>query len=987
MRISYCYIITLFLFGISLLLYQGCAPTEKIMTAEESPIPLDSSDVVEIIETPTDWVEDQLEDMTLEEKAAQLISVRAYGYFMNDEEEQFQQLLKYVQEYRVGSVCIFQGDIHTTAVLLNRLQSMSKTPLLVSSDFEWGAAMRLRRTTRFPEAMALGATRDTMFAFKMGRAIANEARAIGIHQIFAPVVDINNNPENPVINTRSFGEKPRLVADMATSFMRGLQSGKVIATAKHFPGHGDTRVDSHFDLPILDLSRGRMDSVELYPFRRIIMNGVFSIMTGHLDVRSIESKRGLPSSLSKNVQTKLLRDELGFDGLIVTDAMDMGAITNIFRADSAAVLAVEAGADMILLPSDVEAAIWAIVNSVRNKRITEERLNQSVRKILSLKQWIGLDENKLIDVEAVSSVVASQDNLRLAKDVARASITLSKNDNVLPLPRSNKKKILNVIVSDTEGYRTEVHRPATTLLNERVGDYFIRQLRQRNRNINNVRIDPASNKQTIDSIINQAIGSDIILISIYSKARSGKLGLPEHVKKAVDTLLSLSKKTILIGFGTPYVLGLFQNATAYLFAYSDAESSIEAATEVLFGEVSTRGRLPITISGLSEYGSGVVIPQSVLRYDFPENVGFELDSLARIDSIMIHAIEDSALPGGQIVVVKDGANVVNKSFGKQTYEIKSPPINNETLFDIASLTKVVATTSAIMKLYDEQKIQLDDSVTKFIPDFGNKGKEKITIRNLLLHNGGLPAFKRLYLTCKSPQEVLDSIYQTETIYPIGDSTVYSDFDFILLGKIIEKVSGLTLDKYVDSVFFKPLGMSSTIFFAKIGSASGGNLPSSIWGKIAPTEYDSVYRKRLIQGEVHDENAFALGGISGHAGLFSTASDLSIFIQMIMNGGSYGGKQYIKPETIKLFTTRQSNKSTRALGWDTKTVNGYSSAGTLFGEKSFGHTGFTGTSVWIDQEKKIFVILLTNRVYPTRNNNKIMQIRPIVHDAVIKAVIN
>jgi CubicO group peptidase (beta-lactamase class C family) len=356
------------------------------------------------------------------------------------------------------------------------------------------------------------------------------------------------------------------------------------------------------------------------------------------------------------------------------------------------------------------------------------------------------------------------------------------------------------------------------------------------------------------------------------------------------------------------------------------------------------------------------------------------DSLARLDSIMSDAIQDHAFPGGQLLVAKDGAVVYNKSFGSFEYNSKNAKVNASTIYDLASVTKVIATTSAIMRLYDEEKIRLDDSVMKYIPEFGNNGKEKITIRNLLLHNGGLPAFKRLYLTCKSPEEVMDSVYQTETIYPVGDSTVYSDFDFILLGKIVEKISGVTLDKYADSVFFKPLGMTSTIF-----SAEGGNPISSIWKKIAPTEYDSIYRKRLIQGEVHDENAFALGGVSGHAGLFSTSSDLSIFLQMIMNGGSYGGKQYLKPETIKHFATRQGKHSTRALGWDTKTMNGYSSAGSLFGEKSFGHTGFTGTSVWVEPEKNIFVILLTNRVYPTRNNSKIMQIRPKVHDVVMKAV--
>jgi len=971
------YNILIFIFVISFLLWliQGCAPAKKIVSAEESPVPIDSSIVEQIIRTPTDWIIDQLEKMSLEEKVAQMISVRAYGYFMNDENEQFQNLVKQVRDLKVGGVCTFQGDVHTTAVLLNRLQKFAKIPLLVSSDFEWGAAMRLRRTTRFPEAMALGAARDTMLSFRMGKAVADEARAIGVHQVFAPVVDVNNNPDNPVINIRSFGEKPKLVADMASAFVRGLQSGKVIATAKHFPGHGDTKIDSHYDLPIIDASRTRLDSVELFPFRRVIQNGILSIMTAHLDIPAIESKRSLPSSLSKNVQTKLLQEELGFDGLIVTDALEMGAITKNYSADTVAVLAVEAGADMLLLPTDVEASINAIVNAVHSGRILEERINHSVEKILSLKQWTGLDENKFVDVEAISSIVASPDNLRLAKEIARASVTLLKNDSVIPLSKRNSKKILNLIVSDAEGYRTEVHRPSTTLLNERVGDYFTSQLRQRIKNILTLRIDPSTNTAALDSIFKQANESDIIVISIFSKVRSGMAGLSTEIINTLNMLISLNKKTVLIAFGSPYVLNLFPNANSYLCVFSDSEPSIEASVEVLFGEIPTRGCLPVSIPGLFEYGAGIVMPQAVLRYDLPEYVGFNPDTLALLDSIIINAISDSAFPGAQLAIVKDGAIVVNKSYGRQTYDTNSPPIVNETMFDLASLTKVIATTSAIMKLYEEEKIHLDDLVINFIPEFGNHGKENITVRNLLLHNGGLPPFKRLYLTCKSPEEVLDSVYQTEIIYKTGDSTVYSDFDFILLGKIVEKVAGVTLDRYVDSVFFKPLGMTSTFF----------NPQSSMKEKIAPTEYDSIYRKRLIQGEVHDENAYALGGVSGHAGLFSTASDLAIFMQMIMNGGSYGGKQYLKSETIKLFTTRQTKKSTRALGWDTKTVNGYSSAGSLFGEKSFGHTGFTGTSIWVEPDKKIFVILLTNRVYPTRNNQKIVQIRPKVHDAVVNAL--
>ena len=965
-----CFLILL-LYCITFLFYQGCAPPTTVKQPSER-----------------EWIEQTLQRLTLKEKIGQMIMSRAYGYFYSNESDEFKRLERLVKEQKVGGLIFFQGDVYETATLVNRMQEMSDVPLLIGSDFEWGSAMRIRRGTRFPEAMAIGATRDTTLAYKVGEAIGKESRALGIHQVFAPVADVNNNPDNPVINTRSFGENQYLVADMASAFAAGLQSGGVLATAKHFPGHGDTQTDSHLDLPIISQTKPRLDSVELYPFRRLIDQHIPSIMVAHLEVPSLETKK-IPATLSPSIITGLLKKALGFHGLVVTDALDMGAIVNGFGSDSAAVKAIEAGVDILLVLPDEEKAIDAIENAVLKGRISEARINESVVKILKYKWSMGLSVNRFVDLKMIPEVVASPEHLALSRQVARSSITVLKNNSVLPLERFGEKQILEVVVSDAENYRTEIHRSSTSLPNEAVGDYFTAQLKKRYSNLQTIKLHQASDSLDYLSVYKRAGSADLIICPIFSKARSGSgmFGLPPGIIGVVDSLTKLDKPMALISLGSPYVIGAFPNAGSVVCTYSDCEVSTEAVVEALFGEIPTRGKLPVTIPGLFSYGSGIDLSQSVLRKDVPENVGMNRDSLARLDSIMNEAIHEHAFPGGQLLVAKDGAVVYNKSFGSFEYSPGSSKVNASTIYDLASVTKVIATTSAIMRLYDEEKIRLDDSVMKYIPEFGNKGKEKITIRNLLLHNGGLPAFKRLYLTCKSPEEVLDSIYQTEMIYPIGDSTVYSDFDFILLGKIVEKISGVTLDKYVDSVFFKPLGMPSTIFSAEGGSASGGNPPSSILKEIAPTEYDSVYRKRLMQGEVHDENAFALGGVSGHAGLFSTASDLSIFLQMIMNGGNYGGRQYLKPETIKLFSTRQGKHSTRALGWDTKTVNGYSSAGTLFGEKSFGHTGFTGTSVWVEPEKNIFVILLTNRVNPTRNNSKIMQIRPKVHDAVIKALLN
>ena len=926
-----------------------------------------------------EWIEATLKRVTLEEKISQMVMSRAYGYYYSNESDEYRRLEHLVKDHKVGGLIFFQGDVYENAVLINRLQEMADVPLLIASDFEWGTAMRIRRATRFPEAMALGATRDTQLAFAMGKAIAEESRAIGIHQDFAPVADVNVNPENPVINTRSFGEDPALVAELASAFAEGLQVGGVLATAKHFPGHGDTQIDSHIDLPIINVSRERMDSVELVPFRQLIQRGVSSIMIAHVVVPAIQQPEVLPATLSPRVINRFLQNDLGFKGLVVTDAMDMGAIVQAYGSDSAAVLAVEAGVDVLLILADEDAAIEALMNEVKNGRISEERINVSVRKILEYKWSLGLARQRTVDLAKIPEHVGTREHLLLAKQIARDAITVLKTDSLLPLERFGNKKILNIIVGDVENYRTEIHRTTTPWPNEPVGDYFVAQLRRRYSTMETVRIDPSSDSLNFETIRRKAKAADILLCPIFSKARSGSgiMGLPEEMISFLDSIIVLQKPTALIALGSPYILQYLSNATAYLCTYSDCEVSTEAAVEALFGEIPARGKLPITIPSMFAYGDGIQLPATVLRRDFPESVGFNRDSLARIDSIITKAIRDSAFPGAQVVVVKDGAIAYNRLFGSLDYSPESPSVDGTTIYDIASLTKVIATTSAIMKLYDEGLLNIDDSVVQYIPAFGNRGKETITIRNLLLHNAGLPAFKRLYLTCTSPEQVLDSVYNTELIYTPGDSTVYSDFGFIVLGKIVEKISGVTLDRYVDSVFFKPLKMGRTMF----------NPPESLWESIVPTELDTVVRKKLVRGIVHDENAWTLGGVSGHAGLFSTASDLAIFMQMLMNGGHYGGKQYLKPETIQLFTTKQGTKSTRAFGWDTKTVNGYSSAGKLFSATSFGHTGFTGTSIWTDPEREIFVILLTNRIYPTRNNPKIMQIRPAVHDVVMSSLLN
>lgn len=945
----------------------GCAPAPQTVSIQEVP--------------PTDdWIQETLERLTLEEKVGQLVFPKLYGNFTNTESDEWKRLAGLVTRHRVGGFVVYAGDVFESAMIINKLQELADVPLLISADFERGLAMRTRRTTAFPEAMALAATRSPDLAYRMGRIVAAEARALGVHQNFAPVADINVHPENPVINIRSYGEDPNWVAEIAAAYAKGLQDGGVIATAKHFPGHGDVTIDSHIGLPSLSVTPGRLDSMELFPFRKLIADRVKSVMIGHIAVPSIDSTN-LPATLSSKLTTELLQGQIGYDGLVVADALEMFGVLNSFKLDEASIRAVEAGIDVLLAPApgSENTVIDAVKNAVMSGRISQERINVSVRKILAAKKSLGLDEQRFVDLSHISDIVGAPSHWETAKTIARSSVTVLRNDYVLPLQRVGvKTKIALVVVSDNDDYRTEVNRPGAPLItNERVGNYFATQLRRRFAGVETLRLDPRSNAMEFDSILIRLRTADVIIAPVYVKARSGsgRFGLPQQLINWTNALALQGKPTVFVAMGSPYILDTLKNGSAYVCAYSDGELSTEAVVEALFGEIPVRGKLPVTLPRMFSLGSGLNVPASFLIEDSPTSVGFDSSKLYLLDSLLLLAVSDSAFPGGQLLVAKDGAIVYNRTFGKLDYTPPGQLVNRQTMYDIASLTKVVVTTTAVVKLYEEGKLKLDDPVVRYIPEFRNRGKEKITVRHLLLHNSGLPAFKTLYQTTSTAKAVLDSVYNSELIYTPGDSTVYSDFGFIVLGKIVEKITGMMLDQYAAQTFFQPLGMTRTMF----------NPPESLWNNIAPTEIDTVWRRGLVRGVVHDERAALLGGVAGHAGLFSTASDLAIFTQMMLNAGYYGGRNYLRPESYRLVALRHDSNSTRTIGWDTKAPTGYSSAGTLFSSMAFGHTGFTGTSIWVDPQRNLFVIFLTNRVHPTRQNAKILNVRPAIHDAVIGAL--
>ncbi len=567
----------------------------------------------------------------------------------------------------------------------------------------------------------------------------------------------------------------------------------------------------------------------------------------------------------------------------------------------------------------------------------------------------------------------------LAREIARRAMTLVKNDeNLVPFQPGKRRQVVSIVLSDTEDNRVEINRPTNINTSEPPGAYFQQLLQRRNGRVESYRLHPGSSQNDIDAALSRMRRADQVLLQLYVKVRtsSGSIDLAGSLKKFLDQAQQLQVPTIAVLFGSPYLASSVPGAKAILCAYGDSEPLVEASVEALYGEIDVCGKLPVSIAGLFPAGSGVTCPKDRLRCDDPRAAGFSPERLDSLREILQQAIGNRAFPAAQIAVIKDGILAYREAFGMYTYDPSARPIDDETIFDLASVSKVIGTTTAVMKLFDQGSIRLDDSVSKFLPQFSVGPKSAITIRHLITHRAGFPPFRRFFLMCSSAAEALDSVYATELVARPGDTTIYSDIGMISLGKVVEAVTGMSQSDYLQREFFEPLGMTHTMY----------NPPAELLEQIAPTEIDTLWRKTLVRGQVHDENAALLGGVAGHAGLFSTASDVAVLVQMLLNRGTYGGKRYLQESTVVEFTRKYVPGQDRYLGWDMKSAVG-SSAGSYFSPSSFGHTGFTGTSVWVDPERKLGVILLTNRVHPTRANLKISKVRPAVHDAVVKAMVS
>ncbi len=940
------------------------------------------------------WVEGVYNNLTLEEKIGQLFTIRASA---KADESESRKILSYIENYKIGGICFFQGTPTQLTVLNNRYQQKSKVPILTSIDGEWGLGMRYpERSISFPRALTLGAIQDNNLIYEMGTHIADHCKRVGIHVNFAPVVDVNNNPNNPVINNRSFGEDKYNVAAKSYAYMKGMQDNGVMACAKHFPGHGDTDTDSHLDLPIINHDRNRLDSIELMPFRSLIAQGLGSVMVAHLNIPAFDDRPNRPTTLSYNAVTTVLRNEMTFAGLIFTDAMEMKGVTKHFKPGDADKEAFMAGNDIILLPENLKAGIASIKKGILDNSIPRERLENSVKRILRAKYTLGLNNWKPVDQNNVEKDINDNKSLALKEKLIENAITLaSDDDQIVPVRKLNDMKFSSISIGS----------PFKTPMQTQLDFYVTTQHNQ---------LPRFSTKIERDRVKDKIKDSDYVIVGMHDMSKHAKKNFGLNLQN-IEFLKEIGKekKLIIIIFGSPYSLKFFDGFSNVIVAYEDDEMTQNIAAQSIFGAFTIKGKLPVTASPKYKYGGGEY-RESLGRfgYSIPERVGMSSSVLAGIDTIINEMITTKAAPGCQILAAKDGKIVLQKSYGNFAYDVARPVDNND-MYDVASVTKVCAATISLMKLYDEGKFDLNAPIDRYIPELDTCDKKDISIRAMLAHHaqlaGWIPFYKETVSRSKKNPQPLEKYYSKtlkegfttpvvdnlfmrtdyqDTIWSrINASKLrskkgyrYSDLAFYYMHKSIKNITGLPINEYASEQFYEPLGLRRT-----------GYLPLEKHPReeIAPSEYDRYFRRQVIKGYVHDMGAAMLGGVSGHAGLFSNAGELAIIYQMLLNGGSYGGVQYLNPETIKLFTTRYPESTRRGIGWDMKELNPSKSQNMskLASDSTFGHLGFTGVAAFADPKEDIIFIFVANRTYPSMKNLKFSKgnYRPRVQSQVYRAI--
>lgn len=943
------------------------------------------------------WVDSVFTNMSPDDRIAQLIMVAGYS---NRKPTYEDSLIRLVQTNKLGGVVMFQGGPVRQAQLTNRLQKASPVPLLIAMDAEWGLAMRLDSTVRYPYQMTLGAMQGAgsdSLIYQMGANLAKQARRLGVHVNFAPSVDVNNNPNNPVINFRSFGEDKYAVSRKALAYMRGMQDNNLLTSLKHFPGHGDTGTDSHYDLPLITKSRAQLDSLELYPFRQLIKAGAAGVMIAHLSIPALDTTRNRPSTLSPAIVTNLLKNELGFQGLVFSDAMNMKGVTKYFPSGQADELGLEAGMDVLEFTEDVPAALAQIKAAIATGRLTQAALDSRCLKVLRAKAWVGLDQYKPIVLEnLVSDINPVRDEL-LNRKFTEASLTVLKNDrNLLPLQRLDTLRIASVAIESDK----------ITAFQQMAGNYT---------QIDHFNITSKTPDSTLAHVLDSLRNYNLLLVDVHlNNIRPAvQYGLQAKTAGLVSELVATGKAVVTV-FGNTYVLDKLtfpmdtaqpsrsiEQARAIVMPYQLTTYTEELSAQLIFGAIGALGKLPVTVNQRFRIGDGIPVQSNGrLKYTIPEEVGINSVFLTQqVDSLVNVGLTQKAFPGCVVQMAKDGKVIFRKAYGQHTYDAslgaEPKPVQLDDLYDMASVTKVSTSTPALMRLVDEGKFNLNGKMGDYLPSFKKSNKANLLWRDVLTHQARLKAWIPFWMDTKNPDgtwkpktfkteesgrypiEVTDSLYEfrkyPQTIYEqIRDSPlnakkeyVYSDLSFILYPQIVKRLTDVDFEDYLKTTFYRPLGASTLTF-----------KPRRFYSlnRIVPTEYDSLFRKTLIWGRVHDEGAAMLDGLSGHAGLFGDANDLMKVYEMYRQKGSYGGQQFISAKTIAEFTRYQFPElgNRRGLGFDKPSFKYTGNAPQSATKASFGHSGFTGTFVWVEPDPayNLTYIFLCNRVYPTRNNPKL-----------------
>ena len=942
-----------------------------------------------------EWAEASYESMSVDEKIGQLFMIRAHSDLGKDH---INYVKKQIKNYHVGGLCFFQGDPLSQAKLTNEYQKLSKLPLLISVDAEWGLGMRFKEEAiSYPRQLMLGAIQSNRLIYEMGVDIAQQLRRIGVHINFAPVVDVNNNADNPVINDRSFGEDKYNVAAKGNAYAQGMQDGGVLACAKHFPGHGDTDVDSHADLPIIAHDKNRLDSIELYPFKSLSKNGIGSIMVAHLNVPAIDDRAKVPTTLSYKTVTHLLKEELEFKGLIFTDAMEMKGVTKHYETGEVEKLAFLVGNDVLLLPEKIEASIKKIKEAMEIDLITEKRLKNSVIRILQYKYKLGLLDENQIKIDQLIEEVNDPRYLKLKGKLIEQAITLVSNkDKAIPVKKISDQKFASLAIG----------RSTKSAFQNRLDNFA-----ELDHHFMSNAISESQAKRQIEKLK----GCDKVFLSLHgmNKYSSKKFGLSGSVRRFIKDL-DKEVELILVVFGNPYSLKYFDSVDNIVMAYEEDQLVQDITAQALFGVYPFKGRLPITASkkfhfNLGESTAGLMR----LGYAIPEMVDLDSKKLEEIEALSKKLIKYKAAPGCQVLIAKNGKIIYDECFGYHTYNKKQKVELND-LYDIASVTKLAGSTISIMKLQEERKIDMTNGISNYIQELDTTNKGGLWLRDIMSHQAGLvswmPFYKSTMSKSKKYPKPLKDFYQSsasdsfgirvsknlflknnyvDSIYnKIYHSSLrqpgrykYSDIGFYLIPRMIKNVTNQSIEEYVNQTFYKKLGLSQMVY----NPTEHFELTD-----IIPTEVDRYFRKTTVHGYVHDMGAAMLGGVSGHAGLFSNSHDLVVLMQMLLNNGYYAGERLLEAPTVRYFTKRVGNSTRRGLGFDMYQLN-KNNKNYMSDEASintYGHTGFTGTCVWNDPDEDLIYIFLSNRTYPNMNNYKLVkdEYREKIHSVIYEAML-